>query len=114
MVAAAGSTSVRRGDDQLVGGLGHGTHHAGPAAAPRPRRVPAVAFRGADDDDDPTRIRPLRMSAEVPTEGPRAASEARRGLAGRVLGDRYRVVRMVSAGASTLIADAEDTSSGGR
>ena len=32
----------------------------------------------------------------------------RRGLAGRVLGDRYRVTRMVSAGANTLIADAED------
>ena len=32
----------------------------------------------------------------------------RRGLAGRVLGDRYRVARMVSAGANTLIADAED------
>jgi hypothetical protein len=32
----------------------------------------------------------------------------RRGLAGRVLGGRYRVSRMVSAGANTLIADAED------
>ena len=32
----------------------------------------------------------------------------RRGLAGRVLGGRYRVTRMVSAGANTLIADAED------
>ncbi len=46
------------------------------------------------------------MSAQGPTEG------ARRGLAGRVLGDRYRVERMVSAGASTLIADAEDTAVG--
>jgi serine/threonine-protein kinase len=43
------------------------------------------------------------MSAEGTTQG------ARRGLAGRVLGGRYRVVRMVSAGASVLIADAEDT-----
>jgi eukaryotic-like serine/threonine-protein kinase len=42
------------------------------------------------------------MSVDRPTEG------ARRGLAGRVLAGRYRVVRMVSAGASTLIADAED------
>jgi beta-lactam-binding protein with PASTA domain len=42
------------------------------------------------------------MSIDRPTEG------ARRGLAGRVLGGRYRVTRMVSAGASTLIADAED------
>ena len=46
------------------------------------------------------------MSAQGPPEA------ARRGLAGRVLGDRYRVVRMVSAGASTLIADAEDTEVG--
>ncbi|HEU4841198.1 MAG TPA: protein kinase, partial [Ilumatobacteraceae bacterium] len=46
------------------------------------------------------------MSAQGPTEG------ARRGLAGRVLGDRYRVERMVSAGATTLIADAEDTEVG--
>ena len=42
------------------------------------------------------------MSVDRPTEA------GRRGLAGRVLGGRYRVVRMVSAGASTLIADAED------
>ncbi|MBA3289729.1 MAG: serine/threonine protein kinase, partial [Acidimicrobiia bacterium] len=34
---------------------------------------------------------------------------SRRGLAGRVLGGRYRVTRMVSAGANTLIADAHDT-----
>ena len=39
----------------------------------------------------------------------RATTGTRRGLAGRVLGGRYRVVRMVSAGANTLIADAEDT-----
>ncbi len=43
------------------------------------------------------------MTAQGSSEG------ARRGLAGRVLGERYRVARMVSAGASTLIADAEDT-----
>ena len=42
------------------------------------------------------------MSVDRPTDG------ARRGLAGRVLGGRYRVVRMVSAGANTLIADADD------
>ncbi len=42
------------------------------------------------------------MSVDRPTEA------GRRGLAGRVIGGRYRVVRMVSAGASTLIADAED------
>ena len=42
------------------------------------------------------------MSVDRPTEG------ARRGLAGRVLGDRYRVTRLVSAGAHTLIADADD------
>jgi serine/threonine-protein kinase len=42
------------------------------------------------------------MSVDRPTEG------TRRGLAGRVLGGRYRVTRMVSAGANTLIADAED------
>jgi eukaryotic-like serine/threonine-protein kinase len=42
------------------------------------------------------------MSVDRPTEG------ARRGLAGRILGGRYRVTRMVSAGASTLIADADD------
>ena len=46
------------------------------------------------------------MSDRGPTEG------ARRGLAGRVLGDRYRVERMVSAGSRTLIADAEDTAVG--
>ncbi len=44
------------------------------------------------------------------TAGP--SEVARRGLAGRVLGGRYRVVRMVSAGASTLIADADDTELG--
>jgi eukaryotic-like serine/threonine-protein kinase len=38
----------------------------------------------------------------------RPAEGARRGLAGRVLGDRYRVTRLVSAGAHTLIADADD------
>ena len=66
-----------------------------------PPRVPAVASCGADEDSSrPSR---LCMSAGGPSEG------TRRGLAGRVLGDRYRVVRMVSAGASTLIADAEDT-----
>ena len=42
------------------------------------------------------------MTVDRPTEG------TRRGLAGRVLGDRYRVTRMVSAGAHTLIADADD------
>ena len=42
------------------------------------------------------------MTVDRPTEG------ARRGLAGRVLGGRYRVTRMVSAGAHTLIADADD------
>ncbi len=46
------------------------------------------------------------MSVDRPPEG------ARRGLAGRVLGNRYRVTRMVSAGANTLIADAEDTELG--
>ncbi len=44
------------------------------------------------------------MSADRPAE----PTATRRGLAGRVLGDRYRVVRMVSAGTYTLIADAED------
>ena len=44
------------------------------------------------------------MSADQPAERTRT----RRGLAGRVLGGRYRVVRIVSAGANTLIADAED------
>ena len=44
------------------------------------------------------------MSADRPAE----RTGTRRGLAGRVLGGRYRVVRMVSAGANTLIADAED------
>ena len=43
------------------------------------------------------------MSADRP-----GTTGTRRGLAGRVLGDRYRVVRMVSAGTYTLIADAED------
>ena len=33
---------------------------------------------------------------------------ARRGLVGRVLGDRYRIVGVLSAGSSVLIADAED------
>jgi len=33
----------------------------------------------------------------------------RRGLVGRLLGGRYRVTAMVSSGASTLIADADDT-----
>ena len=44
------------------------------------------------------------MSADRPAE----RSGTRRGLAGRVLGDRYRIVRVTSAGANTLIADAED------
>jgi len=39
-------------------------------------------------------------------------SQPRRGLVGRVLGGRYRVTRLVSAGASALIADAEDTELG--
>lgn len=43
------------------------------------------------------------MSAEGTTKG------ARRGLVGRILGDRYRIVRVLSAGSSVLIADAEDT-----
>lgn len=40
------------------------------------------------------------------TRGERAAP--RRGLVGRVLGDRYRIVKLVSAGANTLIATADD------
>src|SRR5829696_1459863 len=73
---------------------------------PRPCGVPAIASRGADEDRDLRRTQPPRMSAQGSSEG------ARRGLAGRVLGERYRVVRMVSAGSSTLIADAEDTELG--
>ena len=44
------------------------------------------------------------MSADQPV----GKTEARRGLVGRVLGDRYRVTRMVSAGANALIVDAVD------
>lgn len=36
------------------------------------------------------------------------ATPRRRGLEGQVIADRYRVVRLVSAGANTLIADADD------
>ncbi len=46
------------------------------------------------------------MNAQGSSEG------TRRGLAGRVLGDRYRIERLVSAGASVLIADATDTELG--
>src|SRR4051812_30077213 len=42
----------------------------------------------------------------APTE--RSTEGARRGLVGRVIGDRYRVMRMLSTGANTLIADAHD------
>ena len=35
--------------------------------------------------------------------------QPRRGLVGRLIGGRYRVLRMVSAGGATLIVDAEDT-----
>ena len=45
------------------------------------------------------------MSADQPV----GKTEARRGLVGRVLGERYRVTRMVSAGANALIVDAVDT-----
>ena len=44
------------------------------------------------------------MSADQPV----GKTEARRGLVGRVLGERYRVTRMVSAGANALIVDAVD------
>ncbi len=44
------------------------------------------------------------MSADRPV----GKTEARRGLVGRVLGERYRVTRMVSAGANALIVDAVD------
>ncbi len=41
-----------------------------------------------------------------------ASSQPRRGLVGRVLGGRYQVMRMVSAGSSALIVDAQDIESG--
>ncbi len=44
------------------------------------------------------------MSANESTE----QTGTRRGLVGRVLGERYRITRVVSAGANTVIADAED------
>ena len=47
------------------------------------------------------------MSNDLPEQ-----TQPRRGLVGRVLGDRYRVTRLVAAGATTLIADAEDTELG--
>ena len=45
------------------------------------------------------------MSADQPAD----TTGTRRGLVGRVLGERYRLIRMVSAGANTLIVDADDT-----
>ena len=39
---------------------------------------------------------------------PTSSAGTRRGLVGRVFGDRYRVSRVVSAGANTVIADADD------
>jgi eukaryotic-like serine/threonine-protein kinase len=44
------------------------------------------------------------MSADQPV----GKTETRRGLVGRVLGERYRVTRMVSAGSNALIVDAVD------
>ncbi len=41
-----------------------------------------------------------------------ASSQPRRGLVGRVLGGRYQVMRMVSAGSSALIVDAQDLETG--
>ncbi len=41
-------------------------------------------------------------------QDPTSSAEPRRGLVGRVFGDRYRVTRIASAGASTVIADADD------
>jgi serine/threonine-protein kinase len=39
----------------------------------------------------------------------RQRTETRRGLVGRMLAGRYRVTRMVSAGANSLVVDADDT-----
>jgi eukaryotic-like serine/threonine-protein kinase len=44
------------------------------------------------------------MSPEQPAE----RTQTRRGLVGRVIGERYRVTRMVAAGANALIVDAAD------
>ena len=38
-----------------------------------------------------------------------APTPPRRGLVGRMLGDRYRITRLVASGASTIIVDADDT-----
>ena len=48
------------------------------------------------------------MSDDRPADQPPPAPR-RRGLDGRTIGGRYRVVRTVAAGANTLIADAHDT-----
>ena len=44
------------------------------------------------------------MSANDSPERP----GSRRGLIGRVIGDRYRVTRVVAAGTDTVIVDADD------
>ena len=44
------------------------------------------------------------MSADQPAQG----TQTRRGLVGRVIAERYRVTRMVAAGANALIVDAAD------
>jgi eukaryotic-like serine/threonine-protein kinase len=48
------------------------------------------------------------MSDDRPADQP-PPSPRRRGLDGRTIGGRYRVLRTVAAGANTLIADAHDT-----
>jgi eukaryotic-like serine/threonine-protein kinase len=48
------------------------------------------------------------MSEDRPADQPPPTSR-RRGLDGRTIGGRYRVLRTVAAGANTLIADAHDT-----
>jgi serine/threonine-protein kinase len=57
-------------------------------------------------DDDVPRHQPTHeeMSADRPAQG----TQSRRGLVGRVIAERYRVTRMVAAGANALIVDAAD------
>ncbi len=57
-------------------------------------------------DDDAPRYQTTHeeMSADRPAQG----TQTRRGLVGRVIAERYRVTRMVAAGANALIVDAAD------
>src|SRR5688500_2861936 len=63
------------------------------------------------------RVQPPARRAAVASSGVMASDRAdrpapRRGLVGRILGDRYRVTNLVSAGANTLVADADDLALG--